>query len=66
MKNIVIQGLYDALKHGDDEHKQWLKEAITAWYDDLPIPEPRGNGNKEKRIAELEREIRELKAGFNK
>ena len=34
--------LYEAIKHGDDDHKDWLKEAIEAFIMGWPIPEPRG------------------------
>lgn len=59
----VIQGLYDALAHGDEEHRAWLREAITAHFSGKPIPPPRGSGSKEaleKRNAELEGENKRL------
>lgn len=31
-------GLYEAIKHGDDAHRAWLKAAIEAFYADLPMP----------------------------
>lgn len=52
--------LFNALKHGDREHQEWLKEAITAFYDSKPIPPTRGGGNKEAKIKELEAKIKEL------
>jgi hypothetical protein len=49
--------LYEAIKHGDDEHKVWLKEAILAYFRNEPVPEPRGKGNKEVKIDILENKI---------
>ncbi len=33
--------LYEALKHGDEEHRAWLREAIAAVFDGDPVPLPR-------------------------
>lgn len=27
----ILLGLYDEIKHGDDEHKRWLKEKIDSY-----------------------------------
>jgi hypothetical protein len=35
--------LYQALKHGDDTHQAWLREAICAVFDGLPVPPPYPN-----------------------
>lgn len=48
IKQKTIDELYKALAHGDDEHKAWLKEAITAYFNGKPIPPPRDNKTKEK------------------
>ena len=32
-------GLWTAIKHGDEEHQQWLKEAIEAHFDGRSLPE---------------------------
>lgn len=32
--------LYEAIKHGDDRHRQWLHAALTAFATGAPIPEP--------------------------
>jgi hypothetical protein len=53
-------GLFTALKHGDDEHQAWLKEAIDAYAAGRPIPAVRGLGTKEKRIAELEARVSDV------
>ena len=36
--NEKINTLFDAIKHGDDEHKDWLKTAINKHFD---IPQPK-------------------------
>jgi hypothetical protein len=32
--------LYEAIKHGDDAHKAWLREAVAAWFNGQPVPPP--------------------------
>lgn len=34
-----IATLFDAIKHGDEAHQAWLKEAITAHFAGLPVPD---------------------------
>ncbi len=51
---VMVARLFDALKHGDDEHRAWLKGAINAFFEGRPIPAPRGSGNKAARITALE------------
>ena len=51
--------LWDAIKHGDDEHRVWLKEAIDAHFAGEVIPEPRGKGRKEAEIADLRDQLDE-------
>lgn len=36
--------LFDAIAHGDNGHRAWLKEAIDAHFAGQPVPEPRGVG----------------------
>jgi hypothetical protein len=36
-----ITTLFDAIKHGDEKHQQWLKEAIEAHFEGQPVPEAR-------------------------
>lgn len=43
-----IETLYDAIKHGDQEHQDWLKEAIDLHLQGKQVPEVRGKGNKEQ------------------
>lgn len=33
--------LYEAIKHGDQEHRAWLKEALDNWFAGKPVPPPR-------------------------
>lgn len=35
--------LYEALAHGDDEHRAWLWEAIECFFADKPVPPPRSD-----------------------
>jgi len=53
-QQAVAYSLFDAIKHGDDEHQAWLREAIANHFAGLPIPLPRGKGNKEKMQAVVE------------
>lgn len=53
-EEVLAEKLFHDLKHGDEDHQAWLREAILASLLDRPIPEPRGQGRKEARIAELE------------
>jgi hypothetical protein len=50
------RGLFDAIAHGDDEHRAWLKEAITAHFAGEPVPPPRGRGTAERRMEEMRAE----------
>lgn len=52
----LISTLWDATKHGDEDHRQWLKDAINAHFVGEPVPEPYGKGNKEAEIERLQRE----------
>ncbi len=49
-KNAVILArvntLYDAIAHGDEDHRGWLKEAIQAHMAGEDVPAPRGKGGK--------------------
>jgi hypothetical protein len=53
----TITRLWTALAHGDDDHREWLREAIEAFFTDQPIPAPYGSGNKERLIHDLQDEI---------
>jgi hypothetical protein len=35
-----IATLFAAIKHGDEAHRIWLKEAIEAHFAGLPVPTP--------------------------
>jgi hypothetical protein len=35
------EALYDAIKHGDEVHRAWLREAISKFYAGKPVPPPR-------------------------
>lgn len=36
-----IKSLYGAIAHGDEVHREWLKEAIDNHFAGLPVPLPR-------------------------
>ena len=57
-KNLVDQ-LYDAIAHGDEDHRAWLKEVIENHFNGLPVPPPRGKGTDEnlKQIGQISRII---------
>lgn len=38
-KLLQIGTLYDAIKHGDEKHRSWLKQAIDNHFAGLPMPE---------------------------
>ncbi len=58
--------LWKSLAHGDDDHRQWLGEAIEAFFTDQPVPPPYGSGNKEALIAQLQAENASLRNGFHR
>lgn len=50
-----IESLFDAIAHGDEDHREWLKEAIYCHFEGAKVPEPRGLGSKESALtAELD------------
>jgi len=46
--------MFEFVKHGDQEHQDWLHEAFEAYVAGKPKPEPRGLGRHDALIAELE------------
>lgn len=56
----VIGKLLEGILHGDDEHREWLTEAVNNWAEGLPIPEPRGSGTKDGLYKEIERLKKEI------
>jgi hypothetical protein len=49
----LVERLWLATKHGDEEHQAWLRDAYTAFFAGEPVPEPRGQGRKEAAILSL-------------
>jgi hypothetical protein len=49
-----IKILLEGILHGDDEHREWLEEAVYAWDEGKNIPEPRGSGTKDRLYKEIE------------
>lgn len=59
-RSEMVERLFSAIAHGDEDHRAWLREAISAFYIGDPVPPPRGDGRKVARIAELERQVAAL------
>lgn len=55
-----IDALFDAITHGDDEHRAWLKAAIAAHFDGAAVPPTSGSGRKDARIDALESALKEV------
>lgn len=51
--------MFEFIKHGDEEHQRWLREALEAWVAGGPKPEPRGLGKHGALIADLEAKLKE-------
>ena len=62
-----VDTLFDAIKHGDADHREWLERAIAAHFAGEPVPAPTGKGNTEAMRDELQhaqaREARLREAG---
>lgn len=37
----MIDQLYEYIKHGDEDHQAWLKEALTAFFEGKECPPAR-------------------------
>lgn len=63
MADIVerLDGFCEAILHGDDEHRQWLRDTFAAFKADNPIPQPRGSGRKEAEIDRLRKQVAMLR-----
>ena len=57
---LKAEALFDAIVHGDDEHRRWLKEAIDNYFAGKPVPEPTGLGRAEKAEAECDEAHRDM------
>ena len=55
----LAQQLYRQIEHGDQEHREWLKEAVFNFFDGKPCPLPRGSGTKDRLYREIERLLEE-------
>ncbi len=59
-EDLRATSLFDAITHGDDEHRAWLKEAIEQHFSGRPVSRPRGQGAAEtlrKHVKVLEGEL---------
>lgn len=52
--------LFEFVKHGDEEHQRWLREAFEAYVREMPRPEPRGLGRHGALIDKLRAQVAEL------
>lgn len=43
-----VKTLFDAIAHGDDDHKRWLKQAIEDHFDGRAVERPVGSGSAER------------------
>ena len=48
-----IKILLEGILHGDDEHRDWLEEAVYAWAEGKDIPTPRTTSQVVLRIYTL-------------
>jgi len=55
--------LFNAIKHGDLEHQDWLERAIADHFAGRTVERPRGKGSAE-RIAELKAENERLRTAL--
>lgn len=55
----LAQQLFRGISHGDQEHREWLQEAVFNFFEGKPIPEPRGSGTKDRLYKEIERLLEE-------
>lgn len=42
VRSEKINSLFDAIKHGDDDHQSWLDDAIFCHFHNDPIPKKKG------------------------
>lgn len=41
----IVQAFAEAISHGDETHRQWLRDAATAFIDGRALPPPTSNSN---------------------
>lgn len=51
MTRAEAMELFTAIAHGDQEHREWLREALRNFADGKPVPPPRGKGTDEHAVA---------------
>lgn len=62
----LVATLFAAIKHGDDEHMAWLRQAIDDHFAGRTVARAVGLGTKERVIAERDAEIERLKADITR
>ena len=56
-----VPTLFDALAHGDEAHRAWLKTAITNHFAGVPVPPVSHGVDKATLVKALEEEVADLK-----
>lgn len=59
----TAQQVFEAIAHGDDDHRDWLKEACENIWAGKEVPEPRGkntNADLQARLASAQGALREI------
>lgn len=57
-----VGSLFNAIAHGDEDHRAWLKEAIDAHFTGEAVPPCQGKGRKEAENSALAARVEELRA----
>lgn len=67
-REALSASLFEAIKHGDQEHQDWLQKAIADHFAGRPVGRPEGSGNREaleQAKAERDRLREEIGAALN-
>jgi hypothetical protein len=62
--SVRVGTLFEAIKHGDDEHMRWLRKAIEDHFAGRTVERVAGSGSAEK-IAALSARVAELKGALD-
>lgn len=44
LKERTVSEFVELISHGDEEHRQWLRDAAEQYLQEGTVPEPRGKG----------------------
>ena len=59
-KGLRIDGLFNFIAHGDDQHRAWLNKAIEAYFNGEEVPPPSGKSKHEERAEIYGKALREI------